>query len=174
MKHLYAIILPLFLFAACTPGPYRTGTIVVNKFEIEDYKNPNPIAIRKDVAENLRDTLYRELLAELHNESKFKIGTDCGNSDFELTGRFASINQKLDSHYRFVTVTVEQKFEVSVQGQLKSCRSGKVLATFDQSEDDEDMSNLLNNLASHIVSDINRDNTVGSVTAADTAKTVTP
>ena len=160
MRRLYVMILWMSLLVGCTqPVPYRTGTIVLQKFGIEDYKNPNPVAIRKDVAESLRDTLHRELLAELQDESKLKIGKDCGDADFELTGRFVSINQELDSHYRFVTVTVEQKFEVGVQGQLKRCRSDEVLVTFDEMEDDEDMSNLLDNLASYIVSEINRDRT---------------
>ena len=159
MRWLY-MILSLSLLVGCTqPVPYRAGTIVVHHFGIEDYKNHNPVAIRKDVAENLRETLHRELLTEVQDESKLKIGKSCEDADFELTGRFESVNQELDSHYRFVTVTVEQKFEVSVQGQLKRCRSGEVVVTFDQSEDDEDMSNLLDNLASHIVSEINRDRT---------------
>lgn len=160
MRLFSIVLLSAMIVTACTPAPLRTGSLVINKFGIEDYKNPNPVAIRKDVAESLRDGLYRELLTKIKEDSKLNIAQDCSTADYELTGRFERINSKIDSHYRLVLVTVNHQFEVEVEGLLRRCRSGEVVTDFSASEEKEDMENLIEKLADSIVKDIRKDATL--------------
>lgn len=157
MKHSIWAILAFVLLSACAPTQPRTGSIVINKFSIEGYKTDNPFQVKKDAVEMMRDELYSGIIAYVKKDTKMTIVPDCTTGDFELTGRFEEINSKIDSHWRVVTITVNQLFDVDIDGQLKRCRTGEKLVEFGPSKSGESMANIINHLAKKIVSKISKE-----------------
>jgi len=157
MKRIISSALALALLAACAPTQPRTGTVVINKFSIDGYKTDNPFQVKKDAVEMMRDELHKSIIENITTNTKMKIAPDCSTGDFELTGRFEEINSKIDSHWRLVTVTVNQLFDVDIDGQLKRCKTGETLMEFDPSKSGESMSEVIESLAGKIVSEISKE-----------------
>lgn len=137
----------------------RTGSVVVEKFSINGYKTSNPVNIKKDVAEYVQDGLQREILNYLKQDSKLTAADSCDMADYRLVGSVKEINSDIESHYRFVTVTVNNKFEVDIEGALLRCKDGFQVAEFSSSKDEEKMDKLLEKLAGSVVKDVRKDST---------------
>lgn len=149
------LVIMVFMTTACAPTQYRTGSVAINKFSIDDYRTNNPMHVKKDVAEHIRDELHSNIVKSIPKDTKLTVSESCETADFELTGRFEEINSKIDSHWRLVTVTVNQLFQVDTDDvKLKRCKTGEVLLDIGPSKQSEDMSSLLDSLADKIVSKI--------------------
>src|SRR5690242_9735796 len=92
MNRLFFVILSLFTVTGCSLAPLRTGSIVVDKFSIDSYKTSNPVSIKKDVAEHVRDGLQREILRSVMEDSKLSIANSCDHADYRLVGTIKEIN----------------------------------------------------------------------------------
>jgi len=159
MKKFICLIV-IAALAGCAQHPMRTGSIVVNKFDIKGYQTNNPMQVKDDVLQRLSNDLHVSILKHITNDSKMTLAKDCQDGDFELTGKFEKVNVNLDSHWRVVTVTVNQEFDVDVRAELKNCKTGAKVVEFDADEDDEDMNNLIDNLGDSVVKGIKKDKTV--------------
>lgn len=157
MRSIFASVLAIALLAGCAPTQPRTGSIVINKFSVEGFKTDNPFQVKRDAVEMMRDELYNSIIEKVKNETKMTIATDCSTGDFELTGRFEEINSKIDSHWRVVTVTVNQMFDVDTDGLLKRCLTGETVVEFGPSKSGESMSDVIESLAEKIVSEISKE-----------------
>lgn len=156
MRVLTTLLLALVALSGCAATQPRTGTIVVQPFATTDFRTNNHLQVSPEAVSRMERELNQHILKELKNESKLTIGKDCMTADFELTGKIDEVKAKFDSHWRVVTVTVNQEFAVNVLAWLKDCKTGKVLVESERSEDDEDLSNALDNIAGSIVKDISR------------------
>ena len=160
MKRNFWAVTVLVLLTACAPTQPRTGSIVINKFSIEGYKTDNPFQVKKDALETMRDELHNSIIAYVTKDTKMTIVPDCTTGDFELTGRFEEVNSKIDSHWRVVTITVNQLFDVDIDGQLKRCRTGEKLVEFGPSKSGESMASVIDGLADKIVSKISKETSI--------------
>jgi hypothetical protein len=160
MKRMILMILAVFTLAGCASHPMRTGKIVVNQFETKDYKTNNPIQVKDDVAERISRDLHKAVLKYLGEDSKMTLAHDCSDGDYVLTGRFEKIDSKIDSHWRIVTITINQEFDVDIEGVLKNCKTSQELKRFDPGKSGEDMSSMINSLGNKIVSNIKKDESI--------------
>jgi hypothetical protein len=160
MKLFILALLVCTIMAGCASHPLRTGKIVVTPFDTKDYKTNNPMQVRDDVAERLSRDLQKSIIKYINEDSKMTMAKDCSDGDYILTGRFEQIDSSIDSHWRFVTVTVNQKFDVDIEGFLKSCKTGKELKRFDPGKGGEDMSSMIDSLGDKVVSNIRKDESI--------------
>ena len=154
------LLISVLNIVSCTSVPHRTGTIVINKFETKGYRTNNPVHVKDDVVEKLRDDLHARILQYLTMDSKLRLATDCSSGDYELTGTFEDVDAFIDSHWRLVTITVEQKFKVGVDVKLLRCSTKEVVVETDPDESDEDMKAIINEIAEDIIKDIRKDPTL--------------
>lgn len=153
-------IIPLLIIAAITTGcaatQPRTGSIAVHKFATDSYTTDNPFQVKREVVDIMADELQKHILYYIKRDTKLIPAQDCTTgADYELVGRFQEVNSKIDSHWRLVTVTVNQLFEIDTDGvQLKRCKTGEVLVDVGPSKDGENATSALKSLADKIVGKI--------------------
>jgi hypothetical protein len=150
----------IVVMAGCANHPMRTGKLVVNQFEAKSYTTNNPMQVKDDVAERLSENLRTEILRRLSKDTKMTMAKDCGDGDFELTGRFTEINSEIESHWRFILMTMNQKFDVYVTGSLKKCKTGETIAKFELDNDDENMTAVIDDIGKNVVGNINKDKSI--------------
>lgn len=156
MKCIFLFIV-LFVASGCTSAPFRTGSVAIEKFSIENYKTSNPVDIKKDVAEFVQKGLYQELHSHMLRDSKLTTAADCSVADYRLTGTITQIDSQIESHYRFVTITVNQNFEVEVEGSLFRCSTGEKVLDFSVDEERDKMDEVAEELAEEIIGKIRKD-----------------
>jgi hypothetical protein len=148
------------IISGCSTAPFRTGSVVIDKFDTSKYRTSNPVFIKADVADYVREHLHDGLRQYLLQDSKLTIAENCSSGDYRLVGRIKEINTDVESHYRFVTVTVNNNFEIDAEGELVSCKSGDKIAEFSVSKDEDRMDKAVDELAEKIVAKIRRDPTL--------------
>lgn len=149
-------LLGLIVLSGCTTTPYRTGSIVVNKFTTASMENRNPIDIRPDVLQIVQDSVQRDIVKFLQEKGRMKIAQSCKDADYELVGSFTEMDMKIDSHFRLVTVTVSREFTADIEGRLIDCKTGKTIKEFSVDENDENVANATECLAESVISKIEK------------------
>lgn len=160
MKRIILALTVCTIMTGCASHPMRTGRLVVNQFEAKGYTTNNPLQVKDDVAERLAENLHNAILGYVAKDTKMTLAKDCSDGDYELVGKFEKIDSKIDSHWRFVTVTVNQNFDVKIVGTLKKCKTGETVVDFDSGDDDENMSSVIDNIADDVVSDVRKDESI--------------
>jgi len=145
------------LAMGCTPAPFRTGSIKINKFDTAGFKTSNPIDVNNRVAENISNTLDADIRKFIKQDSKLQIVDVCQDGGYELNGRLEEVSTETDHKYRVVYVASIRKFKVGIEAWLFRC--GATAPLFDITEDteDEDMMEISQDLAENIVGSIRRD-----------------
>lgn len=150
MKKLVVLLLVL-VCAGCAPTQLRTGPLVVNKFEVAGFKTDNPFYVKRDAVETMRDDLHKAILRYVATDTKFNVVNECSENAWELVGRFEEINAKIESHWRFVTISVNNEFDVSLDGHLQKCGSAQKIAEFELDESGDNMSDIIDEIGENVV-----------------------
>lgn len=158
-----------FTAAGCTPSPFRTGSIKINKFDTVGFKTSNPIDVNSRVAEDISSALDADIRRYIKQDSKLQISDVCQDGGYELKGRLDEVSTDTDHQYRVVYVASIRKFKVGIEAWLFRC--GTTAPMFDITEDveDENMMEVSSDLADKIVGGIRRDPALIPVAATDTA-----
>ena len=153
----YCILLLALLISACastTQKVERTGKVIIMPFETTDFVTSDPVDIRQDVVESVRDNLRKRLEHYLLRDSKMVAGVDCDGDSMKLVGKIREVNAETDHNYRFVMVKSTRKFEVAIKGQLLRCRDNSEVVDFRQEEDGDNMKDIIDQLAEYVVDEI--------------------
>lgn len=156
MKKIFLMVAAVAL-SGCAATQPRTGSIVVHKFAYDEMKTDNPFLVKKDSVDVLSNDLTAKLIEQIKSNSKMTISKDCSGADFELVGKFESINARVDSHWRFVTVTVNNLYEIDTDVKLKRCNTGELLDDWGPSKSGENVSDLIGDLAEYIGERVSRE-----------------
>ncbi|MCL2761062.1 MAG: LPS assembly lipoprotein LptE [Desulfuromonadales bacterium] len=150
------ILLVTFVaLTGCAPTMYRVGTISIPPFEIVKTAKVDPLTVTQEVAKNVQDTFNDRLLNEINENTQLKpVAGGCSVADYELLGRITQIESDIDSHYRFVTSTVNKRVSMDVKGILRDCKTGYTVVEFDLDKDKESAIETIEYLAGKIVKKI--------------------
>ena len=161
----FAVLSLLALLAGCTQAPYRSGNIVIHKFDTEGFKTSNPAAIDSRVVTDVREALHKELLHYTKQDSQLRIAETCSPGNYELKGKITEVSTEIDHQYRFVLVKTRSRFKVDIEAALFRC--GTVAPDIEISTDelDENMIDLVEHLAEDIVKEFRYDRTKPPIAA---------
>lgn len=152
-----SLFLMMAFLAGCAAGPYRTGSIVINKFTMINMENSNPFDIRPDVLQTVQDSVQKQIVSAIQERGHFKIAQSCKDAEYELVGEFTHMNVRINSHYRFVTITVSREFEADAEGYLVKCGTGERITEFGVGCNDEDFASAVQDMADDVVDQIERE-----------------
>ena len=91
MKKLIVMLLFTSVVFGCGKA-HRTGTICVVPFTTAKFKTTNPIDVKQDTVDVIRDQLMTAIQSKIAEESYLKVIDDCAKADYELTGRLHTLN----------------------------------------------------------------------------------
>lgn len=145
---LYSLL--ILLIVSCSHAP-RKGSVYINKFEVDNLKTNDPINIKLDVVQYIREALYKELQRSLIEESNMMLATSCDNAEYKLTGDFLTINTEEEG--KFIGKT-RRKYKVEVAGRLLRCDNNGIATDFSQEKDSDNLTEIIDDLADHIIDDV--------------------
>lgn len=56
-----ALYLIAIFITSCSHSP-RNGSVYINKFDIDNFKTDDPVSIKADVVQYIRDALHKEMM----------------------------------------------------------------------------------------------------------------
>lgn len=153
MRLIVAGLLVMTLSACAPTHRDRVGAIVVQPFSLEQAKISDPVDLNPELTANLARMLHKYILDEIKEQPGLALVDSCETGDYSLTGRFDEMRVHTDYDGVFRRRS-QREFKFEVNGVLARCDTGEVVKTFDVDEDDQDVSNLLDNLAQKVVDEI--------------------
>lgn len=103
------------------------------------------------------DTQIRETIPEY---SKLQLVDKCTDGGYELKGRITEVSTDTDHQYRVLYAASRRKMEVEVEAWLLRCGSTAPLQVISEAEKDEDMKEVMEDLAKEVVKELRYDPTV--------------
>jgi len=152
--------------AGCAQAPLRAGNIVIHPFETAGFKTSNPVDINDRVVSDVRDALHKQLLKYTKEDSALRVVDTCSPGGDELKGKILEISTETDHQYRLVVVKQRTQFKVDIEAFLYRCGSTAPFIDISEDVDDENMIDVVGDLAEAIVDKIRKDKTIAPVVAA--------
>lgn len=133
MKRIIFVIIVVSLMNVGCHKVQRTGTICVVPFTTAKFKTTNPIDVKQDAVDAIRDLLMTAIQSKIEEESYFKVADDCTKSDYELTGRLHTLNTAIQGSggRNFFGVGnwsySERSFGIGYTCTVKNIKTGKIV-----------------------------------------------
>lgn len=149
--------------AGCAQAPLRSGNIVIHKFDTAGFKTSNPIDINDRVVSDVRDALHTQLLNYTKKDSVLRVVDTCSPGGYELKGKILEVSTETDHQYRVVVVKQRTQFKVDIEAFLYRCGSTAPFIDISEDVDDENMIDVVGDLAETVVEKIRKDPTIAPV-----------
>ena len=160
MKRLILVIVAVALMNAGCHGVQRTGTICVVPFTTAKFKTTNPIDVKQDAVDAIRDLLMTAIKSKIEEESYFKVADDCTKSDYELTGRLHTLNTAMQGSggrsffFGGNWSYSERSFGIGYACTVKNIKTGKTVMSRDDFMHRGKVDSNLDSIGGDIVEDL--------------------
>lgn len=162
MKLIIMVVCAVML-AGCH-GQVRTGSICIEPFTTTGFRTSNPIVIKQDVVDVLRDQIPYHFKPSIERETLLKVVSDCANADYSISGRLHTVdtstqgNNALSQFISLGAMSSVSTFGLGIQGVVKNNKTSEIISTFDTYKQFGTLENTIWALSRVIIADIKYDN----------------
>jgi len=157
MKKLVLVIVAVLL-AGCH-GQVRTGSICVEPFSTAGFKTSNPIDIKQDIVDALRDQIPPYFEPSIEKYTKLKAVSDCKTADYTISGKINTVDTEMTGHglniFTGGPTSSGRTFGLGVQGTIVDNKTSKIISTFDMYQHESTLEKTMFTMFRDITHDIN-------------------
>lgn len=146
MKSIVLTIVVAGILTGC--ANWRTGTICVEPFTTIGFKTSNPIDVKQDSVDYIRDQIPEIFKKQIEAETKLTVEADCSKADYVVSGRVEKVDTAIQGSsgmnifggYRSIS---ERTFGIGIQGLVKKNITSETVFIFDDYQHYSTLNNTL-------------------------------
>lgn len=152
------LIVTLSLVAGCGKT-YRTGTICVEPFVTAKFRTTNPVDVKQDVVDAIRDQLQLTIENKLNEESKLAVIADCARADYTLSGKIIKLDTAMQgsigkSFFGGIQSYSQRSFGVGYACTVKDNKSNEIIMTRDDYMHRRNLESNLDSIGGDLAEDL--------------------
>lgn len=139
MRRIILIAVIASMLAGC--AKWRTGTICIEPFSTTSFKTSNPIDVKLDSVDALRDQIPGVFKKQIEAETKLRIESDCSKADYVMSGMVSDVDTAMQGSLTsalFIPALLigqstytERTFGIGIQGSVKNNKTSDTVSKFD-------------------------------------------
>lgn len=131
----------------------RTGSICLEPFKTAGFKTSNPIDVKQDTVDAIRDQMPPWFKQRIEEESPMKFVEDCSQADYKITGRITTVNTSMQGatyvnpFFGNRTNVSHRSFGVGVVCTTYDIKTASIISVYEDYEHGKNLDESLENLA---------------------------
>lgn len=152
MKKVAAVLLMIGLTIGCAKVQ-RTGSICLEPFATAGFKTTNPVDIKIDTVEAIRDQIPAWFKRRIEEESLIKFVDDCSQADYKITGRLTQVDTAMQGGSYINPWTggrnnySQRSFGIGIVCTAKNLKTAEVISEYDGYKHRKNLDDSLEDLA---------------------------